>query len=234
MISPYKEKRTKIGRPAVLLISVQWLSDCISASLNIDQLMHHSWTTQSTNWPSSSLHTPAHLGTCLTLKQRWVVFQSYGPPQPPALVISIWSPIHFLSRRLSNLVWTNGQVCVRQDSQYASLNLTFWLVVWCHQRLFWLVAKPGWLQSLRGPMFNTFGLTIWPLPFFSFPDRQQAELQGSTNVNKNKAWANKLRELLYSTRQKNPRIQFHGGLARTAFVKGVAGTLLRQGSLLRW
>ena len=46
-------------------------------------------------------------------------------------------------------------------------------------------------------MFNTFGLTIWPLPFFSFPDKQQAELQGSTIVNKNKAWANKLRELLH-------------------------------------
>ena len=65
-------------------------------------------------WPSSSLHTPAHLGTCLTLKQRWVVFQSYGPPQPPALVISIWSPIHFLSRRLINLVWTNR---LRSESQ---------------------------------------------------------------------------------------------------------------------
>ena len=94
-------------------ISVQWLPDCISASLNIDQLMHHSWTKviflllNQPKWPSSSLHTPAHLGTCLTLKQRWVIFQSYGPPQPPALVISIWSPIHFLSRRLINLVWTN-------------------------------------------------------------------------------------------------------------------------------
>ena len=112
-------------------------------------------------WPSSSLNTPAHLGTCLTLKQRGVIFQSYGPPQPPALVISIWSPIHFLSRRLSNLVWTNGQVCVRQDSQYASLNLTFWLVVWCHQRLSWLVAKHGWLKTGRGQTVNTSDSPLW-------------------------------------------------------------------------
>ena len=121
------------------LISVQWLSDCISASLNIDQLMHHSWTKiiflllNQPKWPSSSLHTPAHLGTCLTLKQRWVIFQSYGPPQTLALVISIWSPIHFLSRRLINLVWTNRP---RSESQVHVMHKTCLSRFWYQNPIF--------------------------------------------------------------------------------------------------
>ena len=95
-------------------------------------------------------------------------------------------------------VWTGyGQISLRQDSQYASPNLTFWLVVWCHQRLSWPVAKPRQTEKWEGPKCqHLFGLTILPLPFFRLNNCKQKPQEKPGWICKYKP-GEKLREPIY-------------------------------------
>ena len=77
------------------------------------------------------------------------------------------------------IIWPDwyDQMCIKIHKFIevaSSLNLTFWLVVGCHQRLFWLVAKPKKTEKREGPKCqHLFGLTILPLPFFRLNNYKQ-------------------------------------------------------------